>query len=147
MVTIFRALMSRWYLPLAIGAAAALLLGHHVKDTSNYQGNDNFIYNFISWFNSPSYVKVIKISDRIERRGGGWYATIDVTVENISKKVITELSGSLRYMAGKQQSASIQYRGKIPPGGQEKITVYVQLPRSGGWFGRFRVNFTKVEVQ
>lgn len=148
MVSVFRALKSRWYLSLAI-CAVALGLNHYLKDTSNFSSYANSVYNFISRSDSASraYVKVVKISDRIERRGGRGYATINVTVENISKKIVTELSGSMQYMAGKRQSATIQYKGKISPGCQEKITVYVQLPRSGGWFGRFKVNFTKVKVQ
>ena len=92
-------------------------------------------------------MRVVKISDKIERTGGGHYANIYVTVKNVSNKIVTKINGTLKYTAGRPQKATLQYRGKIPPGGQKKITLYVQLPRSGGLFGRFKVHFDKIEFQ
>jgi hypothetical protein len=145
---IFRGLKGRWYLPLALGIVA-LVCSYYLQDTTNQSSYVNLIRNFIapSHSSSRAYVQVVEISHRAEKRGGDWYATIYVTIENISNKIITELNGTLKYTAGRPQTATLQYKGKIPPRSQEKISVYVQIPRRGGLFGRFKVNFSKVEVQ
>lgn len=144
----FRALKSRWFLILALGLLT-LGLSQYLKDPPNSSNSAAIINKITSWYysTSGSPVRVVKINDKIERTGGGAYATIYITVKNISDKIVTELSGTLKYTAGRPQRATIQYRGKIPPGGREKITLYVQLPSSGGLFGRFKVHFTKIEVQ
>ena len=148
MSAIFRALKGRWFLTLAL-SLATLFLSHYLKDPSGNLNSAGIAQKITSWYysTSGSPVRVVKISHRSERTGGGWYATIYVTVENVSNKVVTDLSGTLKYTAGRPQKATIQYRGKIPPGGREKITLYVQIPRSGGLFGRFKVHFTKIEFQ
>ena len=140
-------LKNKWFL-LVVTFVLALGVKHYLGDASNYSHHARTLYHYISGSDSSprSYVQVAKISHRAEKRGGNWYATIYITVKNVSEKTVTALSGNLKYTAGRPQTATIQYSGKIPPGGREKITLFVQIPRSGGLFGRFKVHFNKVEV-
>ena len=100
---------------------------------------------------SQPYLRVVKIEGKPGRNvstGIGW-ATIDITVENISKQIVTAVHGRFEYIAGNagKQYASILHRGKILPGSQETITLNLEIPRDGNLTGGFKVDFAKVEVE
>ena len=118
---------NKWVL-LVVTLVLALGVKHYLGDGSNYSHYARTIYQYISGSDSSprSYVQVAKISHRAEKRGGNWYATIYITVKNVSEKTVTALSGNLKYTAGRPQTATIQYSGKIPPGGREKITLFAE---------------------
>jgi hypothetical protein len=98
---------------------------------------------------SSPYLRVVKIEDKAGRKAGGGWATINITVENISKQVVKEIQGRFECSGGYagKQNATILHRGKILPGSQEIISLNIHFPRDGGLHGRKKVIFTKVEVE